>query len=515
MYKIAYIPLDERPCNYDFPSLLTGVKGTGPSAHEEVKLVRPSLNLMGDKKVPGNTEKIWEWLYEEVVDADGLILSLDTLLYGGIIPSRLHHLTLDECRNALARLSRIKEINPSVKIYAFNLIMRCPKYSSSDEEPDYYEDWGSEIFHYGKLHHLISAKLASEEEKNQYENLDQQLPKEIVKDYLSRRNINVEVNKLALEYVSNGMIDFMIIPQDDSAPYGWTAIDQQEVRGAIAAQHLELDVYMYPGADEVGCTLLARMLNSFKGMRPLVYPVFSSTHGPSVTPLYEDRPLMETLKYQILAAGGLMTSNLAEADIALFVNSPVEPMMEAAYQDQLSTKYQVNRNLIDFAEQLEYTVKVRNIPCVVGDVAFANGADLGLLKLLKRKNLLFSLAGYAGWNTSSNTLGTCIAQGMLHNIYGSTQAHTDFLALRYVEDAGYCSVVRKNITNNVLPELGYDYFLVDGKNGKISEIVKEQLTEFIKEHLNYEENVLLINECYMPWNRMFEIGLDVEHIKQD
>lgn len=514
MYKIAYIPLDERPCNYDFPSLLTGWdKGTGPSSHSEVNLVRPDLSLMGDKKTPGNTELIWEWLYQEAVDADGLILSIDTLLYGGIIPSRLHDLTLDECRDALARLSRIKEINPNVKIYAFNLIMRCPKYSSSDEEPDYYEDWGSEIFQYGRLHHLLSANLASEEEQKQYEELKQQLPKEVVDDYLSRRKTNVEVNKLALEYVSNGTIDFMIIPQDDSAPYGWTAIDQQEVRGAIASRHLELDVYMYPGADEVGCTMLARMLNSFKGKRPLVYPVFSSTQGPSVTPLYEDRPLMETLKYQILAAGGLIASSLAEADVALFLNSPVEPMMEAAYQDKLSTKYQVNRNLIDFVEQLEFTVKERNIPCVVADVAFANGSDLGLLKLLKRKNLLFKLAGYAGWNTSSNTLGTCIAQGMFYHVYGSTQTHTDFLALRYVEDAGYCSSVRKNVTNNILPELGYDYFLVDGKRGKVSEIVQEQLTQFIKENLSDEENELRITDCHMPWSRMFEVGLNVEHIR--
>ncbi|MEH7385973.1 DUF4127 family protein [Bacillus sp. JJ1521] len=513
MYKIAYIPLDERPCNYSFPSLMTEWDGgAGSLSQGEVNLVRPPLSLMGNKKAPGNTEKIWEWLYEEVKDANGLILSLDTLLYGGIIPSRLHSLTIDECRNALAGLSRLKEINPDVKIYAFNLIMRCPKYSSSDEEPDYYGDWGSEIFQFGKIHHLISANLASEEDLKQYENLKQQLPQDVVDDYLSRRKINVEVNQLVLEYVNTGLIDFLIIPQDDSAPYGWTAIDQQEVRGAIASHNLELDVYMYPGADEVGCTLLARMVNSFKGKRPLVYPVFSSTQGPSVTPLYEDRPLMETLKYQILAAGGLITSSLDEADIALFLNSPVEPMMEAAYQDHLSTKYQVNRGLIDFVEKLDYMINEKNIPCVVADVAFANGSDLGLLKLLKRKKLLFKVAGYAGWNTSSNTLGTCIAQGMIHHVYGSSQTHMNFLSLRYVEDAGYCSFVRKNVTNNVLPELGYDYFLVDGKKGRVSEIVQEQLNEFIRENLSDEENGLFIRDCYMPWSRMFEVGLDVEHI---
>lgn len=42
MQKIVYVPLDERPCNYSFPNLL--------SDQTEVNLLRPSLNLMGDKK---------------------------------------------------------------------------------------------------------------------------------------------------------------------------------------------------------------------------------------------------------------------------------------------------------------------------------------------------------------------------------------------------------------------------------------------------------------------------------
>jgi len=505
MQKIVYVPLDERPCNYSFPSLLTN--------QTEVNLVRPSLNLMGEKKKTGDTEQLWDWLYKESMDADGLILSIDTLLFGGIIPSRLHHLLLEDCKKILNKLSKIKDCNSNVKIYAFNLIMRCPQYSSNDEEPDYYEYWGKEIFRYGELSHLIAANLASLEEKKEYEALKYQIPNEHMEDYLARRTINVGVNQLVLEYVNKGIIDFLIIPQDDSAPYGWTAMDQQAVREAIATHHLELDVYMYPGADEVGCTLLARMINAFKDKRPLIYPVFSSSQGPVVTPLYEDRPLLETLKYQILAARGLMTTNMQEADLVLFVNAPVEPMLEASCQGNLSTAYQVNRNLIDFVEQLEFTVKKRAIPCIVADVAFANGSDLELLKLMKYKNILFSLAGYAGWNTSSNSLGTCIAQGMFYNIFGESQAHRNFLALRYVEDAGYCSYVRNNVTNNSLPELGFNYFRVDGKKGVVANIVQSQLTSFIQEHLIDDENSIYIKECTMPWSRMFEVGLTVEHIK--
>ncbi|MCH1624507.1 DUF4127 family protein [Fredinandcohnia quinoae] len=504
MYKIAYIPLDERPCNYSFPGFLV--------EQSEVNLVKPDMNIMGDKKVPGHTEKIWEWLYQESIDADGIILSLDTLLYGGIIPSRLHHLSLDDCKNSLKRLSRIKELNPKVKLYAFNLIMRCPKYSSSDEEPDYYDVWGKEIFEYGKLHHLHSAGLATDEDVSNYQNLKKLVPNDVLEDYLSRRNVNVEVNKLVLEYVNKGIIDFLIIPQDDSAPYGWTALDQQKVRGAISSLNLELKAYMYPGADEVGCTLLARMLNKFKGKRPLIYPLFSSIQGPFVTPLYEDRPLMESLKYQILAAGGLLSPSLKDADLALLLNSPVEPMMEAVNQQNQSTKYQVDRNLIELVEQLEYILENLNIPCVIADVAFANGSDLGLLKLMKKKGLLFSLAGYAGWNTSSNTLGTCIAQGIIYSLYGNTQTHHNFLALRFIEDAGYCSVVRNQVTTQVLPEYGYDYFKIDGKRGEIARNVKQRLTDFINDYIKDEENDIVITDCYMPWSRMFEVGLKVEHL---
>lgn len=506
MQKIVYVPLDERPCNYAFPNLLTD--------QTEVNLVCPSLNLMGEKKKPGDTEQLWDWLYKESMDADGLILSIDTLLFGGIIPSRLHQLSLEDCGKILHKLSKIRACNPNVKIYAFNLIMRCPQYSSNDEEPDYYEDWGKEIFRYGELSHLICANLSSLEEKKECEALNAQLPKEYIEDYLARRKINVGVNQLVLEYVSNGIIDFLIIPQDDSAPYGWTAMDQQAVRGAIATHNLELDVYMYPGADEVGCTLLARMLNAFNDKRPLIYPIFSSIQGPTVTPLYEDRPLFETLKYQIVAAGGLMTTNMQEANLVLFVNAPVERMLEAVCQGDLSSTYQVNRNLIDFVEQLEFTVKKRNVPCIVADVAFANGSDLELVKLMKSKKILFSLAGYAGWNTSSNSLGTCIAQGMFYNIFGESQAHRNFLALRYVEDAGYCSYVRNDVTNNKLPELGYNYFRVDGKKGVVANIVHSQLTSFIQEHLNDDENRIRIKECTMPWSRMFEVGLTVEYSKR-
>ena len=75
------------------------------------------------------------------------------LLYGGIIPSRLHHFSLEELTGRLDAVRELKKRNPKLKIFAFALIMRCPSYSSSDEEPDYYEICGREIFLTGQIKH--------------------------------------------------------------------------------------------------------------------------------------------------------------------------------------------------------------------------------------------------------------------------------------------------------------------------------------------------------------------------
>lgn len=501
MKKIIYIPLDERPCNYEFPVML--------AAGTEYNVVRPDLSLMGLKKRPGDVERLWAWLFEQARDADGAIIALDTLLYGGIIPSRLHRITAEQCNERLENVRELKRINPSLQLFAFQLVMRCPRYSSSDEEPDYYADWGREIFQRGYIRHRVELGIATEDEHRELRRIEAALPEEVWQEYTGRRAVNLEVNKRAIELVKDRVVDFMVIPQDDSAPYGLTALDQQEIRERVKACRQQLSVYMYPGADEAGCTLLARMINRFERRKPRVHVHFSSVHGPLITPLYEDRVLYESVKYHIMAAGGLMASSLTEADMALCINVPGDSMMEAVSQGQAHLSYQVSRNLVELVEMADDIVSRLGKPCVIADTAYANGADLELLQMLRDKKLLFKLAGYAGWNTTCNTLGTCIAQGMIYAVYGDTPQHRDFLSLRYVEDGGYCAWVRREVSDRVLPGMGLDYFGVDGQRGRVAEQVRAELNRFIESRLLDEEDEyeIVIDDCYMPWSRMFEVGL--------
>lgn len=503
-HKLILVPLDERPCNYEFPYLLA--QGT------DYRVERPPAGIMGLKKRPGDVERLWSWFEAACEGADGAVVALDTLLYGGIIPSRLHQLELEVLAARLERLREIRQRYPQLKLYAFQLIMRCPQYSLSDEEPDYYADWGREIFRKGFIGHRLELGIATDEEIRELADIDLRLPAEVLQDYLGRRAINIEANKQTLELVCDGVIDFMIVPQDDSAPYGHTAKDQEKVRARITALDLELKVYMYPGADEVGCTLLARMMNKSEGRIPLIYPRLSAVQGAFVTPLFEDRFFYETLKYQILAAGGLIASSAAEADLVLLVSTPGETMEEAVSQKHVFHSYDVYRNLMELVEYGDYLLRDRKIPVAVADVGYANGGDQKLVKLLRQKNLLFDLAGYAAWNTSSNSLGTVISQAMIYLIYGRTPGHLDFLALRYAEDVCYCSVVRGELSEGPVQEMGYGKYELDGPRGRVAARVQERLSEELTVRIDSPSGSVKITDCYMPWNRMFEVGLTVEYV---
>ena len=97
--KVVLLPLDERPCNFDFPSYLY--------KESDLQIVRPKE--LGDKKNPADMEAVAAFLEKECVDADFAVLAMDTLLYGGLIPSRLHHFTEEEVTNRLALLRKIKD----------------------------------------------------------------------------------------------------------------------------------------------------------------------------------------------------------------------------------------------------------------------------------------------------------------------------------------------------------------------------------------------------------------------
>ncbi|WP_426350312.1 DUF4127 family protein [Alloiococcus sp. CFN-8] len=508
LLKLLYIPLDERPCNLNFPQKIASIRN-------DVELIAPSKKLLGDKRKPAVVNKLWDFVNEKIVEADAAILSLDMLVYGGLIPSRLHKLTIEEAEESLNKIEKLKSLNRKIKIYAFSCIMRAPQYNSSEEEPDYYEEYGFRLF---RRKYLLDKRDRTGITPGEEEEINSiNIPLEILQDYEERRLFNEEINLKVVELVEKGIIDFLVIPQDDSSEFGYTAISQKRVISYVKEKKLEMQVNIYPGADEVGSTLMARAFNDYHNRTLKVYPFFSSTLGPQIVPLYEDRPMAESLKYHVRAMGGEIVDTIDEAEVALAINSPGKVMEESPNQDKgVDLTYSSHRNLFDFVMRIKSYIEGGHRVALC-DSAFANGGDLELIDYLDRLDLIDKLSAYAGWNTNCNTLGTVLSTSALCTPIINIEEINKYklvenLIYRIVEDSFYQARVRGRITEEFLPKEGISYYAFAGKQMLVEEAIKEKL---INEYNKLKMSSLypvIIEKVSMPWRRMFEIGMDLRII---
>jgi hypothetical protein len=69
---------------------------------------------------------------------------------------------------------------------------------------------------------------------------------------------------------------------------------------------------------------------------------------------------------------------------------------------------------------------------------------------------------------------------------------------------------REEVSKNYLPDLGLNYFKVDGKQGKVPPIIKKVLMNYMAE--NYPEVAAKVSDIHVrqPWERMFETELKID-----
>lgn len=514
MKNVVYVPLDERPCNYQYPKSLASMT--------DIEMIIPDREMLGSMKVPANVPNLLDWISQEVQAASHLIVSIDMLVYGGIVPSRLHQLSAEECLTRLSTLRKIKEQNPDLRIFAYDLIMRVPAYNSSEEEPDYYEEFGERIFRLGWLYDKKDQNLLSSEDQIELARLEKEIPVTIQEDYLGRRQKNFSVTQEVLQLVDHDIIDYLIIPLDDNSPFGFTAKEQRQLMYTVDRLNLMDKINIYPGADEIACTLFSRVFCEIYQYTPEIFIRYSSTNGPFIIPRYEDRILSESIKSHISSAGGMIVYDEKDNNVILMVHAPARGQQEMAESsftlEGRHRTYFSEVNIREFVQAMShYLSKGKNV--ALADVAVSNGADHSLMQLLGKKGLLGELLAYAGWNTNGNTMGTVIAHAIIASYY--TQSHIErtadheeksreFYYSRLVEDWGYQTLVRKHISETVLPSMGLTPRFLGNHLNAVTKEVEDQLNEFIQTNLAViNEHKIQLNSVHLPWKRMFEVGFEL------
>ncbi|MBF6593953.1 MAG: DUF4127 family protein [Thermaceae bacterium] len=437
--RVLLLPCDTRPPTLELPHQLARLAG--------VEMVSPPLEILNHLNEPGDTAAIADWLRLEAPTAEVALLTLETLTLGGMIPARRVSDSLEDVLGRLEVLHQLKRDNPSLRILAYGVIVRVAHDNDPLEEKPYYGQWGAGL-------RKVSEWIDRVERGGSQSELDHAriaVPPKVLEDWLATRERNHALHQAAIDLLNQGVLEHLSLTLDDTAPYGLAARDRRRLEARVDELGLWPRVEVYPGADEVAATLLARALVDPSGPKPKVFVRYPSGLAEQAEMLYEDRPLGELLKAHLRAAGCARVPEVNQADFVLAVNAPAH--RQGHREPDLVHVDTAARNLPEFVDRLrEDEIAGRRI--AVADVAYANGAENRFTKLLLQAIHPAKLAGYAAWNTAGNTLGSAIATGVcaLHGSDGIALAEANFS--RLVDDWLYQGRVRAEVHQALSEELG-------------------------------------------------------------
>ena len=501
--EIVYIPHDDRPISLKQTAEVIEKAG--------YKIITPPQNLLGNRNSMGNSDELWKW-YENFmkkaskdkkVKIVASVLSSDSLLYGSLVGSRKHNFAE---KNILARVKKFANIRkkyPSTPLYVFSSIMRTPK-SAADSghmEPDYYDTYGEDIFRYAALldkQETVGLNRRNEEELAFLKSL---LPKSAINDWFSRRKKNFNANRALIDLAKADTFNYLLLGRDDNAPYSATHQERRKLLNYSTSLSNDIE-RTAAGIDEAGMLLLTRAVLKDKGLTPKVYVRYNWGSGEFVVPAYSDEPIDYSINDEIQIAGAERVDDVKAADLVLTVNT--NPNGKTGNGALYSNNIKAREGTRYFVDTIEEYLSMGK-PVVIADIAFANGADNALMDNLKKRDLLFKITGYAGWNTATNSAGFAIATGLLAK--DMKKADKDaLLKTRYLDDWMYQGNIR-TIVARQLTWLNGDgvYGALNDKREWAEERVHHIFESFLREDLPVvKAKDIQIN---LPWNRMFEADI--------
>jgi hypothetical protein len=495
---ILYIPLDNRPVNYDFVHSLNNLT--------PITLLTPPKELLNNGETETDPTPLWDWLQQNISSADVLVLSLDTLFYGGLVPSRNHNIAPDILTTRLESLKTLAA-STNARILAFSTVMRSEFSSHSFGHPEYFTLYGDLLHRLSSFEDKADRGTASEEELAALASLRERIPSEFLLDYLERRRLNHDMLASTLELVNDDAISFLALGRDDTSPFSHSQLERRHLTPLL--EEIGPRVATFPGADEIGMLLYTRAVNIINNHTPRVHVSYATPDGGSLIPLYEDIPLDQSLHYRLLTLGALESPS-ADSDFLLFINTPAENFSEAVTQSELEQPSPLHKKLsADIASAI-----ASGRPAALADIAYCNGADAALMRHLAKEMLLPSLAAYAGWNTAGNSIGTALAHGVLYSYYHSQpgfdpEVHLTSLKLRLLEDWGYQAGVRAKVQETL--ELAHGGTPIPPEKINLAILtIKEGLADFSGEYM-YDGfgSTTQIRSVALPWNRLFDLHLEI------
>lgn len=503
-YRIALVPLDERPVNVELPSAIAAISGA--------ELCLPPAHLMPDIRKPGDADAIGSWLLGVASDVDAVVVSIDTMGFGGLIAARTTDDDLVTALGRLSKLSALRSSHPGLPVAGVSLVMRATNSYNAQEEPLYWASVGKELHRLGGLHHrdFLGRLGAVADNGNgaQLQTLRDSLDPVILADFQQRRLRNHQVNLAMIGLAARDVIDPLLITADDTAEFAAGSLEQLWLEQWMTVLPGSGQVLMYPGADEVAAVLVARQLAKLSGTSARFAVACAEDDGLERIAKYENSPIKTAVARQLAASGAVLAAEGEDAAV-LVIHAPdlkrrdyVHDLWQADEEDATAaakTAELVGRLLKDGKR------------VALADLRYANGGDPLLVETLLEEGHLLLLSAYGGWNTAGNSLGSVVAAAAAAQLGQATGtldpvAARSMLLHRLIEDYAYQAVLRNDLQRRMDEDYGTRKFEADGLELRLQTEMEMGLNAALQRLSPGSSRVTNVS---FPWHRTFEINFEI------
>lgn len=511
--NILLVPLDSRPVCSTMVQKLGRIVG--------LNVIVPPKELLDNYRHPANRKKLYEWLNNNISHYQKAIISADILLHGSLLQSRQTTVTPKEQQKFLQGLQKLRQENGMhTAIDIFSII---PRLLVSDELlPDRWYQ-----FHLMRYSQLLDMTEINNDPYMTKELLEYQnkIPNNILAKYLALFKNSHQFNLALLEAArkQQSQVPFnIIIGQDDASPFGLPHRNALQLQKFMQHEKLQHHTSITYGADEIASLLLTRYYLQQQKWQPKVYLQFATPNTEFMHMPYMAVSTGAAIRNQLQFVGAAITGDYQAADVILYIHCGDEKHLPQKQQVQaISNILAQNKRL-----------------ALVDLSANFNAEEMLLPYLLDEKVPVNHLCAYAGWNTFSNSSGTAIAQSLLFTgrLYELQKAKSEpqqiaalyaqnlqFTIERMIEDYYYQKKLHPQLRpylesfgitpTDLMPDAKeqtefslqkkislYSCYLLHSNLGR---------TPFYEDkHNAYYLRDLAIG-VRLPWNRIFEVSLDV------
>lgn len=489
--QVAYIPIDNRPVNYDRVKMLAKSVGFELLMPEE-DTFRTALDNMKPNKngsTYGDREKLLDWLKETDKTCDYFVLSLDQLLSGGLVASRW--LDNTDLTFEFEVADYIIELAKNNTVVLFDTVMRL---ASTVNYQGYQMTEYNNLRSYGSVARLtltgseltVDNIIAGYKYGENGKKISTPLSDKAVDKYLASRTRKLKL----IDYILSKSLEdleYCYIGVDDSSTT--TNIQTNEIN--LISQKLGNNGVIYAGTDELGLMGLTRIVTKLYGSAKVGITYFGNSKDQIA-----DEFDFASLEYEIenhISSLGCTVVDGGKGDVEVLVITKNGGNGQAV-------------KLVDKAFELVESKK----PVIIIDPNSKN-ADYLQKQLLTREFPLSMLLGYSNWNTAANAMGIALSNGIARYTYLANcsnitrQSHRGFLEAS---------------TFGFLKDISYKYygFSIEKPNvsgyGSYADIVKQingssMITSLSPYTVSKHETVSVSNFRY-PWERTFEMTFDVK-----